>query len=239
MKIALVGYGKMGQLIEKLALERGNTISKIIDVSNIDEIVDITPDNTDVAIEFTSPESAYNNIMAVLKQKVPVVSGSTGWLEKKHEVEDYCDKNGTTFFYASNFSLGVNIFFKVNKFLAELMSGKGYNTSVEDIHHIHKLDAPSGTGITIAEGIIEKTNGLNGWIEGDSNDSSKLGIISKREGEVPGTHSVLYKSRIDDIKITHEAHTREGFAMGAVMVAEWLKGKKGVLTMDDYLDFSL
>ncbi|MFT7037117.1 MAG: 4-hydroxy-tetrahydrodipicolinate reductase [Cyclobacteriaceae bacterium] len=239
MKIALVGYGKMGQLIEKLALERGNTISKIIDVSNVEEIKDITPENTDVAIEFTSPESAFNNIMAVLKQKVPIVSGSTGWLEKKVEVEDYCKQNGTTFFYASNFSLGVNIFFKVNKFLAELMSGKGYNTSVEDIHHVHKLDAPSGTGITIAEGIIEKTNGLNGWIEGNSEDPSKLGIISKREGEVPGTHSVLYKSRIDNIKITHEAHTREGFAMGAVMVAEWLKGKKGVLTMDDYLDFSL
>lgn len=239
MRIALVGYGKMGQLIEKLALERGNTISKIIDVSNIDEIDDITPDNTDAAIEFTSPESAFSNIMAVLKQKVPVVSGSTGWLEKKKEVEDYCEQNGSTFFYASNFSLGVNIFFKVNKYLAELMSGKGYNTSVEDIHHIHKLDAPSGTGITIAEGIIEKTNGLKDWVEGGSNDTSKLSIISKREGEVPGTHSVLYKSKIDDIKITHEAHSREGFAMGAVMVAEWLKGKEGVLTMDDYLDFSL
>lgn len=239
MKIALVGYGKMGQLIEKLAKERGNTISKIIDVSNIEEVADISPGNTDVAIEFTSPESAFGNIMAVLKQKVPVVSGSTGWLEKKIEVENYCEQNGTTFFYASNFSLGVNIFFKLNKYLAELMSGKGYATSVEDIHHIHKLDAPSGTGITIAEGIVEKSKNLDSWVEGDSNDPDKLSIISKREGEVPGTHSVLYTSRIDDIKITHEAHTREGFALGAVMVAEWLKGKKGVLTMDDYLDFSL
>ncbi|MDP4679480.1 MAG: 4-hydroxy-tetrahydrodipicolinate reductase [Cyclobacteriaceae bacterium] len=239
MNIALIGYGKMGQLIEKIAVGRGNTISKIIDVKNIEEIADINANNTDVAIEFTGPDSAFNNIMAVLNQKVSVVSGSTGWLDKKGQVEDFCNKNEAAFFYASNFSLGVNIFFKVNKYLAELMSGKGYTTSVEDIHHIHKLDAPSGTGITIAEGIIEKSEQFKSWVEGESNNPSRLAIISKREGEYPGTHSVLYSSNIDDIKITHEAHTREGFASGAVMVAEWMKGKKGILTMDDYLDFNL
>ena len=239
MRIALVGYGKMGQLIEKLAIERGNTISKIIDLNNSSEITDITSDNTDVVIEFTSPESAFNNIMSVLKQKVPVVSGSTGWLDKMPEVEKYCKENIGTFFYASNYSLGVNIFFKVNKYLAELMAGKGYKASVEDIHHIHKLDAPSGTGITIAEGIIEKNKDLSSWKEGEANDSSILSIYSSREGEVPGTHSVNYTSEIDDIKITHEAHSRKGFAMGAVMVAEWLADKKGVFSMDDYLNFSL
>ncbi len=239
MRIALVGYGKMGQLIEKLSIERGNTISKIIDLNNLSEITDITTDNTDVVIEFTSPESAFNNIMSALKQKVPVVSGSTGWLDKVSEVEQYCKTNDGTFFYASNYSLGVNIFFKVNKYLAELIAGKGYKASVEDIHHIHKLDAPSGTGITIAEGIIEKNKDLSSWKEGEANDSSILSIYSKREGEVPGTHSVNYTSEIDDIKITHEAHTRKGFAMGAVMVAEWLVDKKGVFSMDDYLNFSL
>ncbi|MEQ6122554.1 4-hydroxy-tetrahydrodipicolinate reductase [Reichenbachiella sp. MALMAid0571] len=239
MRIALVGYGKMGQLIEKLAIERGNTISKVIDLNNSSEITEITPDTTDVVIEFTSPESAFNNIMSVLKQKVPVVSGSTGWLDKMPEVEKYCKENSGTFFYASNYSLGVNIFFKVNKYLAELMAGKGYKVSVEDIHHIHKLDAPSGTGITIAEGIIEKNKDLSSWKEGEASDSSVLSIYSKREGEVPGTHSVNYTSEIDDIRITHEAHTRKGFAMGAVMVAEWLSDKKGVFNMDDYLNFSL
>ncbi|MFY0653978.1 MAG: 4-hydroxy-tetrahydrodipicolinate reductase [Cyclobacteriaceae bacterium] len=239
MRIALVGYGKMGQLIEKLAVERGNTISKIIDLNNTGEINEITPENTDVAIEFTAPESAFNNISSLLKQNVPVVSGSTGWLDRKTEIDAYCKESDRTFFYASNFSLGVNVFFRVNKYLAELMSGKGYNTSVEDIHHIHKLDAPSGTGITIAEGIIEKNKAYSNWKEGVSEDPSVLSIHSKREGEVPGTHSVTYTSEIDDIKITHEAHTRKGFAMGAVMVAEWLKDKKGVLTMDNYLDFSL
>lgn len=239
MKIALVGYGKMGKLIEQLAKERGNTISKIIDINNAGEIADITPDNTDVVIEFTAPESAFGNIMGVLKQGVPVVSGSTGWLSKKPEVEAYCKENDGTFFYASNYSLGVNIFFKINQYLAGLMSGKGYNTSVYDLHHIHKLDAPSGTGITIAEGIIGNNKDFDGWIEGPANEEGKVSIYSKREGEVPGTHSVHYTSEIDDIKITHEAHSRKGFAMGAVMVAEWIKGKKGVLNMDDYLNFSL
>lgn len=239
MKIALIGYGKMGKLIEQLAKERGNTISKIIDISNAAEIADITPENTDVVIEFTAPESAYDNIMSALKQGVPVVSGSTGWLAKKPAVEAYCRENGGAFFYASNYSLGVNIFFKINQYLAGLMSGKGYDTSVNDIHHIHKLDSPSGTGITIAEGIIENNKDYDGWIEGPANESGKVSIHSKREGEVPGTHSVHYTSEIDDIRITHEAHSRKGFAMGAVMVAEWIKGKKGVLSMDDYLNFSL
>ena len=236
MRIALVGYGKMGQTIEKMAIERGNSISKIIDVSNADEITEINPDNTDVAIEFTSPASAYGNIMKLLEQKVSVVCGSTGWLDKRSEVNAYCIENDSTFFYASNFSLGVNIFFKLNEYLARLMEGKGYEASVEDIHHIHKLDAPSGTGITIAEGLINSNSDYIGWTEGKSNEASELGIISKREGEVPGTHSVVYQSAIDEIKITHEAHNRKGFAMGAVMVAEWLKDKKGVLSMEDFLN---
>ncbi len=239
MRIALIGHGKMGKLIEKIALERGNTISKIVDVNNDVSLEEVTPENTDVAIEFTAPEAAYTNIMTLLKQGVAVVSGSTGWLDKKAEVEQYCQENGGTFFYASNFSLGVNVFFKINQYLAGLMSGKGYSVAVEDIHHVHKLDSPSGTAITIAEGILKENQELRSWAEGEANDSSVLGIYSKREGEVPGTHSVTYTSEIDDIKITHEAHSRKGFATGAVMVAEWLKGKKGVLGMDDFLDFNL
>jgi len=235
MNVGLVGYGKMGQAIEKILLSKGHTISKIINIDNADEISEITPSNTDVVIEFTAPESALNNIKSVLGNKVPVVSGSTGWLEHYNDVVNFCQAQDTGFFYASNYSLGVNIFFKLNEHLAKMMNGQGYESSMVEIHHTHKLDAPSGTAITLAEGLIANSDEKKTWVNNKTQNPEELEIISERVDPAPGTHEVTYDSTVDTIKISHIAHSREGFAQGAVLAAEFLAGKKGVYSMDDLL----
>lgn len=237
MKVGLVGYGKMGQAIEKILLKKGHSVSKIINIDNVDELGDIKPDNTDVVIEFTAPESALNNIKTCLTNQVPVVSGSTGWLDHYDDVVKLCHDKNAGFFYASNYSLGVNIFFKLNAYLAKMMNGKGYDSSMVEIHHTQKLDAPSGTAITLAEGLIANSDNKSKWVNEKSSNPQELEIISERVDNVPGTHDVTYTSDVDTIKISHVAHSREGFAMGAVMAAEFMVGKSGVYSMDDLLNF--
>ncbi len=237
MKIALIGYGKMGKTIEQIAIERGNEISYKIDVTNKEDLKRISPENTDVAIEFTRPDSAFENIQTLINQNVKVISGTTGWLEKYTEIEGLVKAIDGTFLYASNFSLGVNLFFKLNEQLAKMMVGRSYKPSMEEIHHTQKLDAPSGTAITLAEGVIKNTPGVKSWVNEASKNPDSLGIISLREDEVPGTHTVTYDSEIDSIEIKHTAHTRKGFALGAVLVAEWISDKKGVLSMSDFFGF--
>lgn len=240
MKIALIGYGKMGHEIEKIARERGHEIVCTIDINEEEKFGSDSFKSADVAIEFTSPKSALSNYKNAFKAGVPVVSGTTGWLEHLDEIKNECDNNGKTFFYASNFSLGVNIFFALNNYLSKLMNQfPDYDLSMEETHHIHKLDAPSGTAITLAENIVSNVDRINGWVleENISSDSpdNKLKIKSFREGEVPGIHTVIYESNADIIKITHDAKSRKGFALGAVLAAEFTKGKKGFLGMKDML----
>lgn len=238
MKIALIGYGKMGKTIEKIAVERGHTISHIIEKDSAKGIEVLQPENTDVAIEFSQPESAVQNILACMKQGVPVISGTTGWLDKLPEVEQACKGNNGTFFYASNYSIGVNIFFKLNKYLAKLMNGQSdYDVSMKEIHHTEKKDSPSGTALTLINDILPHQPKLSGWVETHEKPTDKLPIESIREGKVPGTHSITYTSRIDQITIEHEAFGREGFALGAVLVSEWIKDKKGMLSMENFLSF--
>lgn len=236
MKIALIGYGKMGQAIEKIALQRGHTISLKISIDNTE---DNTVDNlrqADVAIEFTGPESAFDNINRCFEAGVPVVSGSTGWLRRYEEALWNCNSTNGALLYASNFSIGVNIFFEVNKKLAELMaSQKEYDVSMEETHHTQKKDAPSGTAITLAEQILELNPFKKKWVNEVSADSNDLEILSKREDPAPGTHSIKYHSEIDDIEIIHTAHSRNGFALGAVLAAEFLYGRQGVFNMKDVL----
>lgn len=235
-KIAIVGYGKMGKAIEKIALERGNEVPVIIDADNINDLQTTTLEKVDVAIEFTRPESAYPNIVTLLKNKVPVVCGTTGWIDKKEEVETLTKDNESAFFYASNYSVGVNLFFHLNKRLAELMNPfKEYDVEMVEIHHIHKLDAPSGTAITLAEGVFEGFDNKKSWELDQSTSPEKLNIRHKREGEVPGTHIIEYNSEVDSIEIKHTAHSRQGFALGAVLAAEFLAGKKGLYGMNDLL----
>lgn len=237
MKIALIGYGKMGKEIEKIAIERGNKIVSVIDVNNQEDFE--SPDflSADVAIEFTRPETAYANYKKCFEKNIPVVAGTTGWLEHLDEVKEECEKNNQTFFYASNYSIGVNIFFAVNKYLAKIMNKfPQYDVYMEEIHHIHKLDSPSGTGITLAEGILENIDRKKQWKEANSGNADDLLIHSKREGEVPGIHEVVYESEADIIRIKHDAKSRKGFALGAVLAAEFIKGKKGFLTMRDMLN---
>lgn len=240
MKIALIGYGKMGHEIEKIARERGHEIVCIIDMNEEEKFGSPEFKSADVAIEFTSPESALQNYRQAFTARVPVVSGTTGWLAHLDEIKEACEKNGKTFFYASNFSLGVNIFFALNNYLAGLMNNyPGYDVRMEETHHIHKLDAPSGTAITLAEGILTNIDRKEGWALGnDATDEDTLRIDAFREGEVPGIHSVIYESDADSIRITHDAKNRKGFALGAVLAAEFTKGKKGFLTMEDLLDFT-
>ena len=248
MKILLVGYGKMGKTIEKIAIQRGHTIVGRVDVESTDTPTitgqAITP-GADVAIEFTQPGAAVDNITRCIAAGIPVVSGTTGWLEKLDEVKATVKKHDGAFFYASNYSLGVNVFFKVNEYLAKLMSSlpdrqtaqENYHVSIDETHHTQKKDAPSGTAITIAEGIIHYLPWKTSWVNEKSETPEKLVINSFRVDPAPGTHSVKYKSAIDDIEITHTAHSREGFALGAVLVAEWIRGRKGSLTMNDFLQF--
>ncbi len=235
MKIALIGYGKMGKAIEKIALSRGHEIVCKIDIDNQDDMDSPLFASADVAIEFTTPATAVANYKRAFAQGVPVVSGSTGWLESMPEIKSMCDCGEATFFWTSNFSLGVNIFFAVNRYLAAMMSGfPQYHPSMTEIHHIHKLDHPSGTAITLAEGIIAKDNLIKSWSE-DDDAADVLRIDHVREGEVPGTHIIKWDSEVDTITIEHCAKSREGFALGAVIAAEWTAGKSGFLTMDQLM----
>ncbi len=237
MKLALIGYGKMGRTIEKIALSRGHEIVSIIDVDNQNDFTSEAFKSADVAIEFTLPTVAIQNYRKAFEAHVPVVSGTTGWLEHLPEIKNACE-NGATFFYASNFSLGVNIFFAVNKYLAKIMKDfPSYQVKIEETHHIHKLDAPSGTAITLAEDIIKTIGRKNKWTGNQDAKDDEIEIKSIREGEIPGIHTVIYESDVDTIKITHDAKSRAGFALGAVIAAEFTCGKKGFLTMQDMLKF--
>ncbi len=236
MKIVLIGYGKMGKEIERLSLERGHQIVAKIDVDNQADLAALSSAEVDVAIEFSNPASAYANILTCINKQIPVVCGTTGWLEKKAEIEALTNEKQSTFFYASNYSIGVNLFFRLNKMLAQLMSPhKEYDIYTNEIHHTEKKDSPSGTAITIAEGIIEANDSKDKWVNNEIAASNEVAIWSQRESVIPGTHTVKYISKVDQIEITHEAFSREGFALGAVIAAEWIKDKKGVLGMDDML----
>ncbi|WP_179346120.1 4-hydroxy-tetrahydrodipicolinate reductase [Winogradskyella ursingii] len=231
MNIALLGYGRMGKSIEAIALERTHNIT--LKIANENDTFNFS--DVDVAIDFSVPTAAVYNIKKALDANVPVISGTTGWLEEYDAIIDYCNSKNGTFLYASNFSLGVNLFFEVNKRLAQLISKvEGYSTKMEEIHHTQKLDAPSGTAITLAEQIIEETN-YTKWTL-DTPNLNEIHIDVKRIEGVPGTHEVNYNSEIDSISINHTAHSRKGFALGAVIAAEWIKDKKGIYTMKDVLN---
>lgn len=230
MNIGLLGYGKMGKMIEQIALDRGHSITAKIDVGD----KEIPYGNMDVAIDFSTPDAAFQNIISCFEQGIPVISGTTGWLHHYEEAVAICRKHNGGFIYASNFSLGVNLFFELNAYLAKMMSNLDtYEISMEEIHHTQKLDAPSGTAITLAEGIIENS-AYEKWQLNESNEKT-VPITSKREGTVPGTHTINYGSAVDSIEIKHTAHNREGFALGAVIAAEWIQGKTGVFSMKDVL----
>lgn len=238
MKVALIGYGRMGHEIEKIAIERGHTIVSIIDVNNTQDFDSKEFKSADVAVEFSTPESAINNYRRAFASNVPVVAGTTGWLEHMDEVKLACEKDGKTFFYASNYSLGVNIFFAVNKYLSKLMNPyTDYDVEMEETHHIHKLDAPSGTAITLAEGVIQNVDRKDRWVLEKEEKPTDIAIHCIREGEVPGNHKVTFKSEYDRITIEHDAKTRKGFAFGAVLAAEFTAGKKGFLGMNDLFNF--
>ena len=251
MKIALIGYGKMGKMIEEIAISRGHEIVSIIDVNNQNDFESEAFASADVAIEFTAPQAAYGNYLKAWKAGVKVVSGSTGWLKEHGEdVEKACKENGKTLFWASNFSVGVAIFSAVNKYLAKIMNGfPQYDVQETETHHIHKLDHPSGTGITLAEQIVEQLDRKKDWqmgsltqpdgtvIPAEHDDKDKLTINSIRRDEVPGIHSICYDSEADCITITHDAHSRRGFALGAVLAAEYTKEHSGLLTISDMFKF--
>lgn len=236
MKIALIGYGKMGKIIGRIAQERGHELVSIIDIDNLQDFESEAFKSADVAIEFTRPETAMDNVRKCFAANVPVVSGSTGWnaASLKEEVE----KNGKALFWSSNYSIGVFIFNAISKKLAQIMNGfSNYNVEMTEVHHIHKLDAPSGTAITLAEGILENLDRKTAWTKEKENAATDLAIKSIREGEVPGIHSIRYESEVDSITMTHDAKSREGFALGAVVAAEFLAGKKGFYGMSDMLKF--
>jgi 4-hydroxy-tetrahydrodipicolinate reductase len=234
MNIALIGYGKMGKEIEQILLQRGHSITLRSSRSAPFKAEDLA--GTDVAIEFTEPHSAVDNILKCFEAGVPVVVGTTGWYTRMQEVQEACATMNGGLFTASNFSIGVNILFKINKEFARLMSDfEEYTPSMEEIHHTAKRDSPSGTAITLAEGILENYPGRGGWINESTDDAHKLGIVSRREGEVPGTHIIRYTSAVDEIQLVHQAFNRKGFALGAVRAAEFIQGKKGAYGMNDLL----
>ena len=250
MKIALIGYGKMGKTIEQIALNRGHQIVSIVDINNPEEFQSANFKSADVAIEFTTPATAFDNYMKSFAAGVPVVSGTTGWLDRISEIKEKCEKEGKTFFYASNFSIGVNIFFAFNKYLAKIMNNfPSYNISMTETHHIHKLDAPSGTAITLAEEILENLDRKERWVKGTMQApdgtvsgstkcaANELLVSSIREGEVPGIHVIRYESEADSIILTHDAKNRKGFALGAVLAAEFTANKEGYLGMSDLFPF--
>ena len=230
MKIALVGYGKMGKIIDEISQSRGHEIvARLRETPTVENL-----NNPDVVIEFSNPEVAFENIKTCLENKIPVICGTTGWLDQKPEIERIALENNTAFLYGSNFSLGVNLFFALNENLAKMMNKfSEYNCQLEEIHHIHKLDAPSGTAISLAEGIINNSN-FEAW-KLEETKEKELGIFAIREDEVPGTHSVFYRSEVDEIEIKHTAYNRNGFALGAVIASEWIVDKKGVFSMKDVL----
>lgn len=237
MKIALIGYGKMGKTIEQIALDRGHEIVLTIDITNQHDLTVENLRKADVAIEFTIPTSATANYRLCFEAGIPVVSGTTGWLDRKTEVLDEMNKHNGTFFYASNFSLGVNLFFALNKKLAALMSNRPeYDISMEEVHHTQKLDAPSGTAITLAEELFENHPGKKSWTLEKPTSPEQMQITAIREGQVPGIHRIKYESEVDHILIEHSAKSRQGFALGAVLAAEFSFGKKGMLTMNDLLN---
>jgi len=236
MNIALIGYGKMGKEIEQIAISRGHSIILKVDITNADSYSVDELKKADAAIEFSTPESAVNNIYKCFDAGVPIVVGTTGWLNKLEQVKKDCLEKKQGLFYASNYSIGVNLFFKLNEFLAKLMNGyPEYNVSMEEIHHVHKLDAPSGTAISLANQVIENMPAKQKWVNQITENKNELGIISKRIDEVPGTHTVTYSSAVDEISMTHIAHNRKGFALGAVLAAEWMQGKQGIYGMKDLI----
>jgi len=246
MKIALIGYGKMGKMIESIALSRGHEIILIIDQANADDLNHENLRKVDVAIEFSTPTTVLNNINTCIKNKTPLIVGTTGWYGHLQKVKDDCLSNNSTLMYGSNFSVGVNIFFQINQQVAKMMNkfSDQYDVGMEEIHHIHKLDSPSGTAITIAEDIITEFEKKNQWVDVKANEEGvtlhspeHLIIESYREGEVAGTHAVIYDSDVDRIELKHIAHSRQGFAFGAVIAAEWLADKKGFYSVKEMYDF--
>jgi 4-hydroxy-tetrahydrodipicolinate reductase len=234
MKILLIGHGKMGQAIEEFAIQREHSLVATVDVN--DTLMPTLAEQADVAIEFTHPEAAFDNIKFCLEHNLPVLSGTTGWLDKLPEIEKICKENNGTFLYASNFSIGVNLFFKLNKFLAKLMGPQSqYKPSMIEVHHTDKKDAPSGTAITLADGIISEHDKYSTWKNKAKTEKGEIPISSERLGEIPGTHKITYKSEVDQISIEHEAYSRDGFVQGAVFVAEWLPDQKGIVNIDDFL----
>jgi 4-hydroxy-tetrahydrodipicolinate reductase len=238
MNIALIGYGKMGKIIETLAVSRGHHVTLKIDLENIAAFNQENLANIDVAIEFTGPHTALDNVLKCIGFNTPVVCGSTGWLENLSQVEESCNKHNGSFIYASNFSVGVNIFFEVNKKLAQLMEGQTqYDIHIKEIHYTQKKDAPSGTAITLAEQVLANNSKKTNWVNQESTNTKELVIESERTDPYPGLHEVSYSSEIDEIKIQHNAHNRNGFALGAVLAAEYISNKKGIFTMKDVLGF--
>ncbi|MDP4239003.1 MAG: 4-hydroxy-tetrahydrodipicolinate reductase [Bacteroidota bacterium] len=238
MKIALIGYGKMGKTIERIARERGHEIVSIIDLDNRDDFESDAFKSADIAIEFTAPQVALNNYRRAFASRVAVVSGTTGWTEELPQLKKEIEAGGSTLFWSSNFSLGVNVFMAVNKYLAAIMNQfPDYNVEMTEVHHTQKLDAPSGTAITLAEEILERLDRKSAWVKETENKPEELAIKSIREGQVPGIHTIRYESEVDSITITHDAKNREGLALGAVLAAEFTVGKKGFLGMEDMLKF--
>ncbi|MDR2469543.1 MAG: 4-hydroxy-tetrahydrodipicolinate reductase [Tannerella sp.] len=236
MKIALIGYGKMGKAIEKTVRKRGHEIVSVIDVNNLKDFESDAFHSADAAIEFSTPGAAYGNVMACFAANVPVVVGTTGWLDRLDAVRAVCEKEGKTLFYASNFSIGVNLFFALNRHLAKLMNDFPiYDVRLTETHHIHKLDAPSGTALTLVDDLIAQLDRKRRWQLEESGNSDEVVIHAIRKGETPGIHEVMYESEDDYIRIEHNAHSRTGFALGAVLAAEFIVGKKGFLGMDDML----
>ncbi len=237
LNILLIGFGRMGHEIKQVAEERQHNVFLTIDNDNQD---DFSPENlkkADVAIEFSVPDAAYDNIMKCMKNNVPVVSGTTGWLDKFYDIRKYCLENESSFFYASNFSIGVNLLFNVNRHLAKMMDQySNYQVSIEETHHKHKLDAPSGTAVTIAESIIEEMNRINEWKEESTDSEEAIPVKSIRKNEIPGIHKVTYESEFDTIEIKHSAKSRKGFALGAIVAAEYIYNKSGMFSMDDLLN---
>ncbi len=234
MNIALIGYGKMGKAIEQIALGQNHSIVHIVKASA--DLNELEKESVDLAIEFTQPESAFENLSYCIKNGIPVISGTTGWLDQLSEIQTLCKERDGTFLYASNFSIGVNLFFELNKWLADKMAQLDFIPSMKEVHHTEKKDSPSGTAITLAEGILSSHPSMIDWINAQSTDHKKLGIVSERKPNVPGTHTVSYSSPLESIEITHTAHDRSVFAEGVVKVGEWIHKKKGVFTMSDFIN---
>jgi len=245
MKIALLGYGKMGQIIERFATERGHDVVLKIGIENLNDFTVENLKKADVAIDFSAPDAAVSNIYKCFEAKLPIVVGTTGWYGELQKIKNDCEDSNNTLLYGSNFSIGVNIFFHLNKVLAKLMNNyPAYDVQVEEIHHTQKLDSPSGTAMTLAEGIIDEIDGKKEWVNelvgsptGDKTSAEQLLIESHRIENVPGTHTVVYGSEVDDIEIKHTAHSRAGFALGAVVAAEWVQNKRGFYSIADIFNF--